>query len=110
MTTASELFNHISEFLFKYCDRPDVIIQVDLDFTVEPFTLKIIRHVCDPDNLFDTSGDVPLSLPEPEAVFVRSKAEEYYALTLQWENAQLNTTVSVYQDGTWSVGGSSRKR
>jgi hypothetical protein len=66
--------------------------------------------VRDPDNLFDTSGDVKLQLPQGEAAFVRSKAEEYHAITQTWEDKQIDTTVTVYQDGTWSMGGSSRKR
>ena len=110
MATASDLFDDISELLSRYCDAPDVVIRVDMDFTTEPFALKLIRHVRDPDNLFDNSGDVQLHLSQDEAAFVRSKAEEYFAITQTWEDKQINTTVTVYQDGTWNMGGSSRKR
>ena len=92
MATASDLFYDISEFLCKYCDAADVVIRVEMDFQVEPFALDLIRHVRDPDNLFDTSGDVQLQLPEDEAAFVRSKADDYYKITQTWDDKQINTT------------------
>lgn len=110
MATASDLFYDISECLCKYCDAPDVVIRVKMDLRVEPFALELVRHVRDPDNLFDTSGDVRLQLPDDEAAFVRSKADAYYAITQTWDDKQLDTTLTGYQDGTWSMGGSSHPR
>jgi hypothetical protein len=42
--------------------------------------------------------------------FLNAKAAEYFALTQQWQDKQINTTITVYGDGTWSMGGTSRKR
>ncbi len=108
--SSTAVFDDLAEFLCKYCDRPDVVIKVEMNFLPEPFTLKVVRHIRDPENLFDRSGNVELQLPTADFAFVKAKAVEYIAIMQQWENKQVTSTLSVYKDGAWSYGGSSTKR
>jgi hypothetical protein len=67
----------------------------------------VIRHIHDPDNLFDNSRDSELALPEDQLAAIRASMQEYHEISNSWKDRLLRTTLSVYQDGQWSVGSTS---
>jgi hypothetical protein len=75
-----------------------------MEFDREPFGLSVVRHIRDPDNLFDKSRDTELPVPEDQLVAIRARVEEYFEVSKGWKNKLLDTTLSVYQDAQWSVG------
>lgn len=110
MPTPAELFDQITAILYGYCDTPEVSIRVEMMFDREPLGLSVIRHIHDPDNLFDTSRDSDLRLPDDQLSAVRARVQEYYEISQGWKDQLLNTTLTIYQDGQWSVGSTSKDR
>jgi hypothetical protein len=104
MATPAELSDQIAAMLYGCCDAPEVVIRVEMKFDREPFGLSVIRHIRDPENLFDNTRDSELALQEDQLVAVRARVQEYFEISKGWERGLLRTSLSVYQDGQWSVG------
>jgi hypothetical protein len=110
MATPAELFDEIAETLFGYCDAPEVVIRVEMEFERDPFELSVIRHIRDPGNIFDDSGDSELALPEDQMAAIRARVRDYFETSKVWKDKLLCSTLSVYQDGTWNISSTSQKR
>jgi hypothetical protein len=108
MATPAELFDQITEMLYGYCDAPEVVIRVEMEFDSNPFGLAVIRHIRDSDHLFDNSRDRELALPEDQMAAIRARVRDYFEISKGWKDRLLRTTLSVYQDGQWSVGSTSQ--
>jgi hypothetical protein len=101
MATSAELFDEIARTLFRYCDAPEVVIRVEMEVVGNRLEVSVVRHVRDPNNVFDNRGDTALALPKDRMTVIRAKAHDYFDLSRGWV---LRTTLSVYPDGQWSVG------
>lgn len=110
MATPAELFDEIAKGLFGYCDAPEVVIRVEMQFANNPIGVSVVRHIRDPNHLFDKSRDTALALPEDQMTVIRAKVQDYFNLSKEWKDRLLGTTLSVYQDGQWSVGSTSEKK
>ncbi len=110
MTTPKEIFDSLTSELCRYCDEPDVVIRIHMNVIDEHIGVTVIRHVRDPNKLFDTSRDAALSLSDDQLAMVKSKTELYFELSRDWEQTLLSTTLSIHQNGTWSVGSTSRDK
>jgi hypothetical protein len=104
MATSAELFDEIARTLFRYCDAPEVVIRVEMEVVGNRLEVSVARHVRDPNNVFDNRGDTALALPKDRMTVIRAKAHDYFDLSRGWEDKLLRTTLSIYQDGRWSVG------
>src|SRR5262245_20780354 len=107
MATPAELFDQITEMLCGYCDAPEVVIRVEMEFDRDPFMLAVVRHIRDPDNVFDRSRDSELALPDDQLAEIRERVQEYFEISKGWKGTLVRTTLSVYQDGQWSAGSKS---
>jgi hypothetical protein len=110
MATPAELFDEIAKAMFGYCDAPDVVIRVEMQFASNPIEVSVVRHIRDPNDIFDNSRDVALALPENQMTAVAAKVQKYFDISKGWEDRLLRTTLSVYQDGEWSVSSASEKK
>lgn len=99
----AKLLDDMARRLRVYCDEPDVVIQVEMDFAGRSPSVSVVRHVRDPANLFDRSKDKEISLCEADLDAIESLVGEYNDLM-----PSEHTTLSVYADGAWSVGSRSR--
>jgi hypothetical protein len=61
MATPAQLFDDIAKTLFCYCDAPEVVVRVEMEFARSPFEVSIVRHIRDPNDLFNKSGDTVLA-------------------------------------------------
>jgi hypothetical protein len=110
MATSAELFDEIAKTLFRYSDAPEVVIRVEMEVVGNRLEVFVVRHVRDPNDLFDNSGDTALALPKDQMTVIRAKAHDYFDLSRGREDKLLRTTLSVYQDGRWSVGPTSENK
>jgi hypothetical protein len=104
MTTTAELFDEIAKTVVRYCDAPEVVIRVEMEFAGHRLGVSVVRHIRNPNDVFDNSGDTTLALPKGQMTVIRAKAQDYFDISRGWEGRQLRTTLSVYKDGQWSVG------
>jgi hypothetical protein len=112
MATQVDVFDELAKNLSPYSDAPEVVIRVEMEFANSPYgvsTVSVVRHIHDPDNIFDRSRDTELALAENEREMVRSKVQEYFEISKGWKDRLVRTTLSIYQDGQWSVGSTSDK-
>lgn len=102
MASPLELFDQISAILCGYCDAPEVIIRVVMEFDHEPFTLSVVRHLRDPDILFNHSDDSAVLLPVDQLEAIRARSRELEELLSKGSPYRLlRTTLTVYQNGEW---------
>ncbi|MDR3402645.1 MAG: hypothetical protein P4L99_09115 [Chthoniobacter sp.] len=104
----AKLLNDMAEQLYAYCDQPDVVVVVEMDFTQDAPSIRVIRHIRDPGNLFDRSKDPLVSLPKAGLRELESLVDQFAASAASFASG--HTTLSVYANGTWSVGSRSRRR
>jgi hypothetical protein len=104
MATSAELFDEIAKTLFRYCDTPEVVIRAEMEVVGNRLEVTLVRHVRDPNNVFDNSGDTALALPKDQMTVIMAKAHDYFDLSRGRKDRLLRTTLSVYQDGQWSIG------
>jgi hypothetical protein len=110
MATQADVFDELAKALSPYCDAPEVVIRIEMEFARDPYavsTVSVVRHFHDPNNIFDRSRDTELALAENEWVLVRSNVQEYLEISKGWKDRLIRTTLSIYQDGGWSVGSTS---
>jgi hypothetical protein len=103
---SAKLLNDMAEQLSGYCDQPDVVVVVEMDFTPSPPSLRLIRHIRDPKNLFDRSKDTLISLPKAGLRELESLVDQFAASATSFASG--HTALSVHANGTWSVGSRGR--
>lgn len=100
----TKIFDDIASVFDVQCHPPDVVVRVKMDFTQSSPSVSVIRHVRNPEKLFDTSEDTPFPLTQAEQTRLEDLARRYYELMPTDQ-----TTVSVYADGSWSFGSTRNK-
>ncbi len=110
LKTPKEIFDSLGSELCGYCDRPDVVIRIHMTIVNEQIGIEVIKHVRDPEKLFDNSRDVALSLSDDQRVTLEAKMQLFFELSQAWENPLRSATLSIYKDGKWSVGTSTQAK
>lgn len=106
--SGERLFDAIAAALHHLCRHEQEQIRVHIAavsrFFLRRHKLRVVRHRRDPENLFDNSRDEPVDLERG----LRDRIEGYARQFVRDHTDLVSATITVYPDGNWSYGGSSK--
>lgn len=89
--------------------QESIVIRIEMDFKVVPFHAQVIRHIRDPENLFDRSRDQEVVLSPGAERRLQEQVAKYQNACVNWGDDVESTTLTVYPDRQWSFGSTSRR-